>query len=175
MQIFLLYIFWFQLVEFKNTSKYFIWKKLYLHWMWWVLNICRLSHRFHNAIDKCCCSVTHSNSTSWYPVDCSTPGFPVSWRLHCLSEAVQTHVHWVSDTIQQSPPLSLLSPPALNPLPSALQGCFQWVGLALSIRWSKYWSFIFSMSPSSEYSGLIFFRVDCFDLLAVQGTLKSLL
>ena len=147
--------------------------KLYLHWMWWVLNICRLSHRFHNAIDKCCCSVTHLSSFSWDPMDCSTPGFPVSWRLHCLSEAVQTHVHWVSDTIQQSHPLLLLSPPALNLY--QLQGRFQWVGLALSIRWSRYWSFIFSISPSNEYSELISFRVDWFDLLAVQGTLKSLL
>ena len=108
------------------------------------LKIVRL---FHNVIDKCCCgSVTHLSSTSWDPMDCSTPGFPV---LHCLSEAVQTHVHWVSDAIQQSHLLLPLSPPALNLY--QLQDCFQWVGLALSIRWSKYWSFSFNISPSNEH------------------------
>ena len=89
MQIFLLYIFWFQLVEFKNTSKYFIWKKLYLHWMWWVLNICRLSHRFHNAIDKCCCSLIRIQllGTQWtaaHQAFLSLGGFTVSQRLFKL-------------------------------------------------------------------------------------------
>ena len=102
------------------------------------------------------------------PMDRSKPGFPVH---HQLPELAQTHVHWVSDTIQ--PYHSLLSPcpPAFNL--SQHQGLFQWV--SSYIRWPKYWSFSFSISPSNEYSGLISFRIDWFDVLAVQGTLKSLL
>jgi len=102
------------------------------------------------------------------PMDCSTPGFPVH---HQLPKLAQTHVHWVSDAIQPSHPLSSPSPPALNL--SQLQGLFQWVSSL--IRWPKYWNFSFSVSPSNEYSGLISFRMDWLDLLAVQGTLKSLL
>ena len=101
-------------------------------------------------------------------MDCSMPGFP---GLHHLPELVQTHVHWVGDAIQPSHALSFSSPPAFNL--SQHQGfCNE---LALHIRWPKYWSFSLSISPSSEYSGLISFRIDWFDLLAVQGTLKSLL
>ena len=96
------------------------------------------------------------------------PGFPV---FHYLPVFAQTHVHWVGDAIQPSHPLPSHSPPALSL--SQHQGLFQW--LALCIRWPKYWSFSFSISTSNEYSGLISFRIDCFDLLAVQGTLKSLL
>ena len=101
-------------------------------------------------------------------MDCSTPGSPV---LHHMTELAQTHVHWVNDAIQPSHPLSLLSPPALNL--SQDQGLFQWVRSLH--QWPKYWSFSFSISPSNEYSGLISFRTDWFDLLAVHGTLKSLL
>ena len=101
-------------------------------------------------------------------MNCNTPGFPV---LHCLPKFAQTHVHWVSDTIQSSHPLLPTSPPALNI--SQYQGLFH--ESALHIRRPKYWSFSFSISPSSEYSGLISCRIDWFDLLAVQGTLKSLL
>ena len=100
-------------------------------------------------------------------MDCSTPGFSV---LHYLLEFAQTHVHWINDAIQPSH-LSLPSPPALSL--SQHQGLFQWV--ALRIRWPKYWRFNFSLSPSNEYSGLISFRMDWLDLLAVQGTLKNLL
>ena len=101
-------------------------------------------------------------------MDCSMPGFPVH---HQLPEFTQTHVHQVSDAIQPShTPLSP-SPPAFNL--SQHQGLFQWV--SSSIRWPEYWSFSFSISPSNEYSGLISFRIDWLDLLAVQGTLKSLL
>ena len=99
-------------------------------------------------------------------MDCSTPGFSV---LYHLPEFAQTHVHWVSDAIQPSHPLSSPSPPAPNP--SQHQSLFQWV--SSRIRWPKYWSFSFSISPSNEYSGLISFRIDWLDL-AVQGTLKSL-
>ena len=97
-----------------------------------------------------------------------TPGFPV---LHYLLEFVQTHVRWVDDAIQLSHPLSPPSPPVLNLWWH--QSLFQWVG-SYNIRWSKYWSFSFSPSPSNKYLGWISFRMDCFDL-AVQGTLKSLL
>ena len=101
-------------------------------------------------------------------MDGSTPGFPV---LRYLPEFAQTHVHWVNDVIQPSPPLSPPFPPVLNL--SQHQGLFQWVGSLHQVP--KVLEFSFSISPSSEYSGLIFFRIDWFDLLAVQGTLKSFL
>ena len=116
-------------------------------------------------------SSVQSLSRVWHfgtPMDCSTPGLPVH---HQLLELAQTHVHGVSDAIQPSHPLSSPSPPAFNL--SQYQGLFQWV--CLHIRCPKYWSFSFSISPSNAYSGLISFRIDWFDLLAVQGTLKSLL
>ena len=93
------------------------------------------------------------------PMNCSTPGFPVH---HQLPELAQTHVHWISDAIQLSYPLSS---------PSAFSLC-QHQG---RIRWPKYWSLSFNISPSNEYSGLISFRMDWLDLLEVQGTLKRLL
>ena len=97
------------------------------------------------------------------PMDCSTPGFPV---LHYLPEFAQTNVHWVSDAIQSSLPLSPPSP-ALNL--SQYQGLSQWVNSTLCIRWPKYWNFSFSISPSNKYSGLISFRIDCFYFLPSQG------
>ena len=100
-------------------------------------------------------------------MDCSMPGFPV---LHCLPEFAPSHVHWVSDAIQPSYPLSSSSLPALN---FSSNSVFS-KELALRIRWPKYWSFSFSISLSNEQSGLISFRIHWFDL-AVQGTLKSLL
>ena len=96
----------------------------------------------------------------------STPGFPVH---HQFPELAQTHVHRVSDAIQPSCPLS--SPSPVFSL-SQQQGPFQWV--SSSIRWPKYWSFTFRVSPSNEYSGRIFLRIDWFDLLAAQRTLKTL-
>ena len=100
-------------------------------------------------------------------MDCSTPGFPVH---HQLPELTQTHVHSVRDAVQPSRPLSSPSP-AFNL--SQHQVFFK--ESVLHIRWPKYWSFSFNISPSNEYSGLISFRTDWFDLLAVQGSLKSLL
>ena len=97
-------------------------------------------------------------------MNCSMPGLPVH---HQLPEITQIHV---SDAIQPSRPLLSPSPSALN-LPSIRVFSNESV---LHIRWPKYWSFSF-ISPSNEYSGLISFRIDCFDFLAVQGTLKSLL
>ena len=102
------------------------------------------------------------------PMDCSTPGFLVH---HQLLELAQTYVHWVSDAIQQSHPLSAPSLPT-STFPSIRVFSHESV---LHIRWPKYWSFSFSISPSNEYSGLISFRMDLLDLLLVQGTLKSLL
>ena len=90
---------------------------------------------------------------------------------HQCLEFTQTHVHWVTDTIQPSHPLSSPSP-TFNL--SQHQGLL-WNESVLHIRWPKYWSFSLSISPSSGYSGLISFRMDWVDLLAVQGTLKSLL
>ena len=101
-------------------------------------------------------------------MDCSTPGFPVH---HQLQEITHTHVHWVGDAIQPSHPLSSPSPPAFNL--SQHQGPFKWVSSSHQVP--KYWHFSFSISPSDEYSGLISFRMYWLDLLAVQGTLKSLL
>ena len=95
------------------------------------------------------------------------PGFP---DHHQPPELAQTHVHRVGDAIQPSHPLLSPSPPALNL--SQHQGLFS--KSALRIKWRKYWSFSFNISPSNEHSGLISFRVDFFDL-AVQGTLRSLL
>ena len=101
------------------------------------------------------------------PMDCSTPGFPVH---HQHPEFTQTHVHCVGDAIQPSHPLRLLLLP-----PSIFPSIRVFSESVLRIRWPKHWSFSFSISPSNEHPGLISFRMDWFDLLAVQGTLKSLL
>ena len=102
-------------------------------------------------------------------MDCSTPGFPVH---HHHPELAQTHVHRICDAIQPSHPLSSPSPPACIIFPSIRVFSTESV---LCIRWPNYRSFSFSISPSNEYSGLISFRMDWFNLFAVQGTLKSLL
>ena len=112
----------------------------------------------------CCCSVAKLCLTLCNPMDSNTPGFSV---LHYLPEFAQTNVHWVSDAIQPSPPL--LSPsmfPSIRVFSS---------DSVLCIRWPKYWSFSFRISPCNGYSGLISFRIDWFDILAVQGAHKSLL
>ena len=123
----------------------------------------------HWAVGLCCCfSVTKSCLTLCNPMDCSTPGLSVP---HHLLEFTQDHVHWMV-----MPPNHLILCHSLLLLPSV----FPSIGVfsnesALRIRWPKYWSFSFSISPSNEYSGLLSFRMDCLDLLAVQGPLKSLL
>ena len=119
-----------------------------------------LSHQFS--------PVTHLCTTPCDPMDCSTPGLPVHRQL---PEFTQTCVHRVGDAIQPSQPLSSPFPPAFNL--SQNQGLFHWVSFSHQV--AKLLEFSFSISPSNEYSGLISFRRDCLDLLAVQGTLKSLL
>ena len=102
------------------------------------------------------------------PMNCSTPGLPVH---HQLPEFTQTHVQREGDAIQPSRPLSSTSPPA--PIPPSIRVFSN--ESTLCMRWPKYWSFSFSISLSIEHPGLISFRMDWLDLLAVQGTLKSLL
>ena len=135
-----------------------------------IMNMCRKKFRFPRVQGlKCCyCSVAKSYLTLYDPMDCSITGFPA---FHYLPEFVQTHVHWVNDAIQ---PSHLLSPLLLLPSIFSSIRVFSNVSV-LSIRWPKYWSFSFSIIHSNVYSGLIFFRMDWLDLLAVQGTLKSLL
>ena len=115
-----------------------------------------------------CCSVAQSCPTLFNPMDCSTPGFPV---LHHLLEFAQTHVHQVGDIINH---LILCLPLLLLPAVFSSIRVFSSESV-LRIRWPKYWGFSFSINPFNEFSGLISFRMDWFDLLAVQGTLTSLL
>ena len=116
----------------------------------------------------CCCSGAKSCPTLGDPMDCSMPGLPV---LHQLQELAHTHVHWVSDAVQPSHSLlPLLLLPSIFPSIGGFSN-----KSALCIKWPKYWSWSFSISPCSELSELISFRNDWFDLLAVQRTLKSLL
>ena len=113
-------------------------------------------------------SVAQSCPALCDPTDCSTPDLPVH---HQLPEPIQTHVYRVADAIQSFHPLLFPSPPALNL--SQHQGLFKWI--CSSHQVATVWSFSFSISPSIEDSGLISFRMDWLDHLAVQGTLKSLL
>ena len=113
-------------------------------------------------------SVTQSCSTLCDPMDCSTPGLPVH---HQLPEPTQTHVHLVCDAIQPPHPLSSPSPPA--PSPSQHQRLFKWVSSSHQV--AKILEFQLQHQSTNEHPGLISFRMDWLDLLAVQGTLKSLL
>ena len=133
-----------------------------LHWATSICNLLSLLTRM-TIVVSFSCSVM---SDSLRPPDHRMPGFP---DLHYLLEFAQTHVHRVSDAIQSSHPLSLPSP-AINL--SQHQGLSSHESV-LYIRWPKYWSFSFSISPSNEYSELISFRIDWFDLLAVQGTMVT--
>ena len=121
----------------------------------------------------CCCSVTQSCPTVCDPMNCSTLysvqqaslSFTISWSLFKLN------IHWVSDAIQPSHPLS-----SLLFLPSMFHSIRVFSNeLVLHNRWPNYWSLSFSISPSNKYSGLISFRIDWFDILTVQGILKNLL
>ena len=114
------------------------------------------------------CSVTQTCPTLCDLMDFCLPGFPV---LHHILELARTHVHWVSDASNH---LILCHPLLLLP---SIFSCIRVFSneSALCIRWPKYWSFSFNISPSNEHSGLISFRMNWLDLLAVRGTLKSLL
>ena len=119
----------------------------------------------------CCyyCSFAQSCLTLCDHMDCRTPGSPV---FHYLLEFAETHVHWMRHPTISS--LSSPSPPAFSL--AQHQRLFQWVSSShLWFRWPEYWSFSFSISPSSEYSELVSFRIDRFDHLAVQRTIKTLL
>ena len=129
----------------------------------WGLTRCR-----HEGTSVQLSSVTQLCLTFCDPMNNTTPGLPVH---HQLPEFTQTHVHQVGDAIQPSHLLSSPSPPAPNP---AQHQSLSNVS-TLRIRWPKYWSFSFSISPSNEHPRLFSFRMDWLDLLAVQGTLKSLL
>ena len=100
-------------------------------------------------------------------MDCSMPGFPIH---HQHPEFTQTHVHQVGDVIQLVHPCRPLLPPSIFPSIRVFSN-----ESVFHVRWPKFWSFLFSISPSNEHPGLISFRMDWLDLLAVQGTLKSLL
>ena len=115
----------------------------------------------------CYCSVTKLCQTLCDPMDCSIPGFPVR---HHLPDFAETHF---LESVMLSNHLILCCPLLLPPSIFPIIGVFS-DQLALSIRWPKYWSFSFSISSSIEYLRLIPFRIDSFDLLAVQGTLQGL-
>ena len=125
----------------------------------WQANSLR-SHQFS--------SVAQSSPTLCDPMNHSTPGLVVH---HHLPEFTQTHIHRVCDAIQPSHPWSSLSPSA--PIPPSIRVFSN--ESTLCMRWPKRWSFSFSIIPSKNIPGLISFRMDWLDLLAVQGTLKSLL
>ena len=118
--------------------------------------------------DSCCCSVAKSCPTLCDPMSCSMPGFPV---LHYPLEFAQTHVlsQWCHPTISSSAALFSSCPQSF---PASGSFPMSWLFASGS---QSYWSFSFSISPSNEYSGLISLKIDWFDLLAAQGTLKSLL
>ena len=136
------------------------------HWSVWFKRMdfteCKL---YLNTLSAQFSWVTQSCPTLCDPMNCSTPGLPVHQQL---PELTQTHVHRISDAIQPSDPLLLLPtiPPSIKVFSNES---------TLRIRWPKYWSFSFSISPSNKHPGLISFRMDWLALLAVQGTLKSLL
>ena len=134
----------------------------------WGILYCYFLRTFLNIQFSLVRSLSHVQlfKTPW--TACLMPSFSV---YHQLLELAQTHPHWVSDAVQPSHPLSSPSPPAFD---LSQHRVLSNVSI-LCTRWTKCWSFTFSISPSNEYSGLISFRTDWLDLLAVQGTLKSIL
>ena len=119
-------------------------------------------------MEHCFCLVFQSCQTLCNPIDWSTPGFPVLNHLWSLLKLMSI------ESVMPSNHLILCHPLLL--LPSVFPSIMVFSNKSvLHTRWPKYWSFSFSISPSNEYSGLISFRMEWLDLLAVQGTLKSLL
>ena len=113
----------------------------------------------------CCCSVAHLCLTLCDSMDCSTPGFPVLQYLLEFAQLISSELVMPSNHLIRCHPLLLL--------PSIISSIRVFSSeLALHIRWPKYWSFSFSISPSNEYSGLTSFRLDWLDLLAVKGLLR---
>ena len=117
---------------------------------------------------QCCCSVTQSCPALCNPMDCSMPGFPVLHHLPSPLKLKSIESVMLSNHLILCQPLLLL--PSIFPSIRIFSS-----ELALLMRWPKYWSFSFNTSPSNEHPELISFRIDWFDLLAVQGTLKILL
>ena len=131
-------------------------------------NTRKIGVSLHHETPVCCCSVAKLCLTFCDPMNCSTPGFPV---FHHYPESAQTQsIGFVMPSNHSILCCPLLLLPSIFP-------CIRVFSKksALHIRWPKFWSFSFSISPSSEYSGLISFRIDWFDFLVVQSTLKSLL
>ena len=149
------------LMETEGTSEFQAWLLFelpHLHDLGWCFSVQGL----------CCCSVSQSCPTLCNPMDCSTPGYSVLHYLPSLLELMFTESVMPSNHLILCHPLLLL--PSIFPNIKVFSN-----DLALCIRWPKYCSFSISLGPSNEYLGLISFKIDWFDLLAVQGTLKSLL
>ena len=144
--------------DLPKTSKLAFWFVLCVSLRTWEQNI--KCFQFSSEAQLC--------PTLCDPMNCSMPGLPVH---HQLPELAQIHVHRVGDAIQPSHPLSSPPSPAFN---LSQHQVFSMESV-LHIKWPKYWSFSFSISPSNEYSGLISFRIEWLDILIVEGTLKSLL
>ena len=141
------------MTEWLSTTQPSFWSRSQIHiWL--------LGHQFSSVAESCptfCDSMSHT-----------MPGLPVHQQL---LEFTQTHVHQVSDSIQPSHPLS--SPSSPGPIPPSIRVFYN--ESTLRMRWPRYWSLGFKISPSSEHPGLISFRMDWLDLLAVQGAITSLL
>ena len=137
-----------------------------LQWNQKLLGIPETPNQQHSSVQFS--SVTQSCPTLWDTMNCSTPGLPVH---HQPPEFTQIHVHRVSDATSH---LILCRPLLLlPPIPPSIRVFSN--ESTLRMRWPKYWSFSLSISPSNEHPGLVSFRMDWLDLLAIQGTLKSLL
>ena len=143
---------------------------LFFIWAWCCSLLASLNQvlKSFTSLEHQFSSVSQSCPTLCNPKNPNTPDLPVH---HQLPEFTQTHIHQVGDAIQPSHPLSSPSPPA--PIPPSIRVFSN--ESTLRMRWPKYWSFSFSIIPFKEQPGLISFRMDWLDLLAVQGTLKSLL
>ena len=145
---------------------------LWIHWHAYMSNsptvYIKYLQFFNITTQCCCCPVTKSCLTLHDPMDHSTPGFPVPHRLPSLPKLMSIESGISSNPLILCHPLLLL--PSIFPSTRLFSN-----ESAVCIRWLKYWSFSFSISPFKEYSGLISFKMDWFDLLAFQGTLKSLL
>ena len=128
----------------------------------WCIMMYQYTHQYQFS------SVTQVCPTLWDPMNRSTPGLHVH---HQIPRFTQTQVHRVSDAIQPSHPMSSLL--LLPPIPPSIRIFSN--ESTLCMRWPKYWSFSLSISPSNEHPRLLSFRMDWLDLLAVQGTLESLL